>query len=500
MANKRIIDQTTDTALSAGDMVIVDSSTEGTRKYDLGARLAEMGDLDDLDTTYKSDLVGAINEAAQSGGGGGGGASPYTSDPEALGTADPGSSSNYSRGDHVHPMPTASDVGAASEDELIDLYPTATASGEIASFSDGADELPVKSLMVGIEPIQSGSGDPSPDNIRPITGHTQAMVTRTGKNLFEPTTENTYKNDSGVWFNGTDISSIKASLNALPVGNYTISFKFNVLTTVSGAVSWGILIRNAVSGYIDGRINGQHNSGETLSFTKSFSVTEANKGEFVNAYMYSGGGSHADVYWYDFQLKLGTTATAYEPYNADTYAIDLDGTVYGGTLDVTSGVLTVDRAIVDLGTLSWSYVSNYGFFMTPAISELEPSADGICSMFAVVEYNASSEQWASGDMILNMTNVDKRLRVKDTQYTDAATFKTAVTGQTLVYILATPQTIQLTPHELTTLLGSNNIWSDAGDVEVEYRANGSLMSATDKSRLDDLYADYSSALTALGVV
>ena len=112
MANKRIIDQTTDTALSAGDMVIVDSSTEGTRKYDLGARLAEMGDLDDLETTYKSDLVGAINEAAQSGGGGGGGASPYTSDPEALGTADPGSSSNYSRGDHVHPMPSASDVGA----------------------------------------------------------------------------------------------------------------------------------------------------------------------------------------------------------------------------------------------------------------------------------------------------------------------------------------------------------------------------------------------------
>lgn len=71
MANKRIIDQTTDTALSAGDMVIVDSSTEGTRKYDLGARLAEMGDLDDLETTYKSDLVGAINEVAQSGGGGG---------------------------------------------------------------------------------------------------------------------------------------------------------------------------------------------------------------------------------------------------------------------------------------------------------------------------------------------------------------------------------------------------------------------------------------------
>ena len=44
---------------------------------------------------------------------GGGSVSPYTSNPAALGTASPGSSANYSRGDHVHAMPSASDVGAA---------------------------------------------------------------------------------------------------------------------------------------------------------------------------------------------------------------------------------------------------------------------------------------------------------------------------------------------------------------------------------------------------
>ena len=114
MANKRITDQTTDTALTAGDYIIVDSSTEGTRKYDIGTKLGSidtnMGDLTNLTTTAKNNLVAAINEAAQSGGGGGG--TPYTSNPEALGTASPGSSSDYSRGDHVHPMPSASDVGA----------------------------------------------------------------------------------------------------------------------------------------------------------------------------------------------------------------------------------------------------------------------------------------------------------------------------------------------------------------------------------------------------
>ena len=43
--------------------------------------------------------------------GGGGGPSPYTSSPPALGNASPGVSDNYSRGDHVHPKPSAADLG-----------------------------------------------------------------------------------------------------------------------------------------------------------------------------------------------------------------------------------------------------------------------------------------------------------------------------------------------------------------------------------------------------
>ena len=47
------------------------------------------------------------------GGGGGGGGSPYDSNPAALGTASPGSSNDYARGDHVHPKPSPADLGAA---------------------------------------------------------------------------------------------------------------------------------------------------------------------------------------------------------------------------------------------------------------------------------------------------------------------------------------------------------------------------------------------------
>ena len=60
-----------------------------------------------------------------------------------------------------------------------------TTSGSIASFDNGADDLPMKSAVVNIEPIQEGSGDPSPENVRPISGRTGLSVTRTGKNLLD---------------------------------------------------------------------------------------------------------------------------------------------------------------------------------------------------------------------------------------------------------------------------------------------------------------------------
>lgn len=51
-------------------------------------------------------------EWANESGGGGSSPTPYTSNPAALGTASPGLSDDYARGDHVHAMPTAANVGA----------------------------------------------------------------------------------------------------------------------------------------------------------------------------------------------------------------------------------------------------------------------------------------------------------------------------------------------------------------------------------------------------
>lgn len=66
-----------------------------------------------------------------SGGGGGGGAEPYTSNPEALGTASPGTSAKYSRGDHVHPKPSAADLGVIAA-------PSTASSGDFLTYNGSA--------------------------------------------------------------------------------------------------------------------------------------------------------------------------------------------------------------------------------------------------------------------------------------------------------------------------------------------------------------------------
>lgn len=58
---------------------------------------------------------------------------------------------------------------------LLNTPHIATASGDIAMFSTDM-AAPLKSCVVTINPVQEGSGDPSPDNVRPISGWTACNV------------------------------------------------------------------------------------------------------------------------------------------------------------------------------------------------------------------------------------------------------------------------------------------------------------------------------------
>ena len=114
------------------------------------------------------------------------------------------------------------------------------------------------------------------------------------------------------------------------------------------------------------------------------------------------------------QIESGATATTYAPYNGHTITKDLGRTVYGGTLDVVSGVLTA-----------------YPFY---------PSYNG----------ETLNGRWIC----------DRAVYAEGT---------TPPTGSQVALISGTGTTYTLTPTEVKTLLGENNVWADSGDVEITYR-------------------------------
>lgn len=164
--------------------------------------------------------------------------------------------------------------------------------------------------------------------------------------------------------------------------------------------------------------------------------------------------------------------------NPQSVTVQLGETVYGGLLEVTTGKLTVDRTMVDLGNLEWiirNFGSQSGFasYGLPGGKSIS-GADGImekavCSIYRIGTNGSLSV--ASADMMAAVGAYYAsgcNIYVRDSRFTDTETFKTAMRGMQLVYELATPQIITLTPAQLSTLKGQNNVWSDADSVTLEY--------------------------------
>lgn len=349
--------------------------------------------------------------------------------------------------------------------------------GNIVSF-EAETEVPVKSLAADIEPVQAGTGDPSPDNVRPISGHTGTMVTRTGKNLFDykyyvakPSASNVEITGENVRFYTTNTaqwaSLVYPNMMAHAGTTYTGSIDVSAYTA---GVCWFALGRasdNIIVAQV--LINGPGHY--TFTYTPVAEIEVHPAIIITDTTILSG-----DITFSNAQIEIGSTATAYEPYQADTYDISFPaeaGTIYGGKLDVTTGLLTVDKAMVDLGTLNWTYSTaggsqtfrgkNIQSIIKRPVSQ-QVAAIGVCSNYPVLPARTVFEN----NLGLGVNTGDGFVWIHDPAYTDVDSFSTAMAGVQFVYELATPLVYQLSPIEVSTLLGVNNIYSSTGDVTVEY--------------------------------
>lgn len=357
---------------------------------------------------------------------------------------------------------------------VYDMSPVTTVTAPVVSVSDAAP-LDAEGLVVDIEPVQEGSGDPSPDNVRPISGWTGAKVTRTGVNVLN-LSEWEYESNSGITIGTDDISVInngyQEKLNRYNVLNRSACvFSFHVKTV---ALSDS---RASFAVYTDGRakLQGSGTTGvgnitlDSVGTEKDITLTVPNGTEYISFGGWAWGG---EVQISNLQLELGSTATDYEPYQGDIFSITFPteaGTVYGGTVDLTRGKLVVDRAMVDLGTLTWNKIStsNSHWRFWGILNTMNIPGEMLSSQYRQI---TASEQYIGAQGIANQKSGSNMLAmVSDERYTDATTFKTAMNGVQLVYELATPITYDLTPQEIEMFKGVNNLWANTGDISVQYR-------------------------------
>lgn len=155
---------------------------------------------------------------------------------------------------------------------------------------------------VSWEPTQEGSGTPSPENIRPISGRDAVKVERCGENLLD---------EARFPISKTKNHLMITSKMTLPAGTYTVC----ILSVANGV-------------YADGAdVNHTYDSNKhTFTLARPTAVQ-------LKAYWINERPEKDEHIW----LVKGNEWRAYTPYTGQTATLTLPRTIYGGTVDAVTG-------------------------------------------------------------------------------------------------------------------------------------------------------------------
>ena len=345
--------------------------------------------------------------------------------------------------------------------------------GSIASFStDISDKL--FSCYVNVVASQAGSGTPAPDNVRTISGWSACNLSAIGVNLAK-LTPRAQESSNGIISTIYDDNRIVA--NGTSSGNGDIGIDFANELKLDSNKSYTISLtgtdtRSASLNIFFHYKNGAYTSPFAIS-NSAHKATFNNIGGIFDRILLRTSNTFTISLDAKLQIEVGTSQSTYTSYNGTTHNIPFNTTVYGGVLDVLSGVLTVTHGMVDLGDLNWAYVSSGDRFTSNGAENTikRPSSDSIAVDMICEKLNVMSLtelKSSSSDNLIACGDTGILSARYTTSGTDANAFKTAINGTKLVYPLATPTTIQLTPTEVKTILGQNNIFADCGDIDLKY--------------------------------
>ena len=336
-----------------------------------------------------------------------------------------------------------------------------------------------------LEPIQEGSGDPSPENVRPIL---PAL---------------SFQRDSGEVMDvyGCEVDWVNGVLRVTKVSNIYDGSMDESWTDYSNS-SAGIFAKSLapnpglkLDGYITSNYLQTVSRGATWSNYDNF-ISQNNSRLFIvvikpittvsELRQYLAQNPLQVCYKLATPIEIQLTPTEMERVKevlkTETHSITFpqaQSPVYGCEVDWVNGVLRVDYIAVDLSSLSWNI--RYEEEINGTYSASLPN----------VYYKTSSAFIAEQHVFNNAVGGVGYLSHPDTSnvgmYSYNGTAYSEIEGcsnalymvvpinqninDKLVYKLATPIEIPLTPEIITLLKGENNIWTDSGTSEIEYKVD-----------------------------
>ena len=191
-----------------------------------------------------------------------------------------------------------------SLDTLINTLPTDTASGSVVSFTDGADDIPLKSLVVGITGTQGGRCD----------------VAVCGVNVWDEEWElGSYNNTNGEPATYTDRIRNKNRISVVPNTEYF--FK-----TSNGLTAGNVYFYDVNDVFISARTTIGNNV-----------ITTPNKCKYMRIAM---GLPYGATYNNDVSINYPSSDHDYHPYVGQSISISWDAEIQNGTVDVINGIVT----------------------------------------------------------------------------------------------------------------------------------------------------------------
>lgn len=136
-------------------------------------------------------------------------------------------------------------------DQIINAYihPMTVGPASLVTVLDGAD-MPMQSVVANIEPVQSGSGDPSPTNVRPISGFDAIEISVSSADTSDPdVTEVAFPASAGTVYGGyIDITKGKLTVNRVSMTLNGSEDNWNPVSSGTGYHQFTLRLSNATYG------------------------------------------------------------------------------------------------------------------------------------------------------------------------------------------------------------------------------------------------------------